>query len=79
MTFWNRSPGASRRGYVSEGAVPHLDLFENKPQLASFVGALFFAAGAAALGSEVGLPDGSRQKDRRPFTFPPGMPAGWIN
>jgi hypothetical protein len=30
---------------VSEGAVPHLDFFENKPQLSTFVGALFYELG----------------------------------
>ena len=30
---------------VAEGAVPHLDFFENKPQLSTFVGALLFQIG----------------------------------
>jgi hypothetical protein len=30
---------------VSEGAVPHLDFFENKPQLSTFAGAFFFKLG----------------------------------
>jgi hypothetical protein len=32
---------------ITEGAVPHLDVFENKTQLASFVGALLYALGDA--------------------------------
>lgn len=33
---------------VSEGAVPHLDFFENKPQLSTFAGALLFRIGEFA-------------------------------
>ncbi len=33
---------------VTEGAVPHLDFFENKPQLATFAGALLYELGEFA-------------------------------
>jgi hypothetical protein len=33
---------------IAEGAVPHLDLFDNKTQLASVAGALFYRVGAEA-------------------------------